>query len=108
MTAGADLELAGALPELASVYWRPRATDRSLTRAGRLWTLTTLAHSVPFIGAAVLLVMLNPITVPVALVALAHAWVIPELYAARGAAVVRRRGAVKPSRSAGRCCCWGI
>lgn len=92
MTAGADLELAGALPELATVYWRPRATDRSLTRAGRLWTLTTLAHSVPFIGAAVLLVMLNPITVPVALVALAHAWVIPELYAARGAGVVRRRG----------------
>jgi hypothetical protein len=33
---------------------------------------------------------LNPITVPVALVALAHAWIIPELYAVRGANVVRQ------------------
>ena len=42
---------------------------------------------------AVLLPALNPITIPVALVALAHAWIIPELYAARGANVVRRRTA---------------
>jgi hypothetical protein len=81
----------GVLPEVASVYWRPRASDRSLTRAGRLWTLSTVAHTVPFIGAAALLVALNPIALPVALVALAHAWIIPELYAARGANVVRPR-----------------
>jgi hypothetical protein len=82
----------GALPELAAVYWRPLASDRSLTRTARLWTLTTTAHTVPFIAAAGLLVALKPITVPVALVLLAHAWIIPELYAARGANVVRSRG----------------
>jgi hypothetical protein len=53
---------------------------------------------VPLVAAAVALGLLNPITIPVGLVLLAHAWVIPELYAARGANVVRRgRG----SRAAG-------
>lgn len=79
------------LPELASVYWRPRASERSITRSGRLWTLATVAHTVPLIGAALLLAYLNPVTVPVGLILLAHAWAIPELYAARGAGVVRQR-----------------
>ena len=35
---------------------------------------------------------LEPLLAPVALVAGAHAWVIPELYAARGAAVARPKG----------------
>lgn len=82
-----------ALPELAGVYWRPLASDRSLTRTARLWTLTTAAHTVPLIAAAAVLVALKPLTAPVAIVLLAHAWIIPELYAARGAGVVRDRGA---------------
>ena len=89
-------QTAGELPELASVYWRPRANDRSITRSGRLWTLTTVGHTVPFIGSAALLLSLNPITAPVALMALAYAWAIPELYAARGANVVRSRAATAP------------
>jgi hypothetical protein len=89
--APADFELIGALPELAGVYWRPRASEQSLTRSDRLWTLTTVAHSVPFVAVAVLLTLLNPITLPVALILCAHAWAIPELYAARGAGVVRPR-----------------
>ena len=40
-------------------------------------------------GAAVVLGVLKPVTIPVGLVLLVHAWVIPELYAARGAGVVR-------------------
>jgi hypothetical protein len=79
------------LPELASVYWRPRASERSISRAGRLWTLSTVAHTVPFIGAALVLAYLNPVTVPVGVILLAHAWAIPELYAARGAGVVRHQ-----------------
>lgn len=78
----------GGLPELASVHWREPVTAASLRRTGRLWTLTTVAHTVPLIAAAAVLVVLNPITVPVALILLAHAWAIPELYAARGARVV--------------------
>jgi hypothetical protein len=38
-----------------------------------------------------MLAALKPITLPVSLILVAHAWVIPELYAARGANVLRRR-----------------
>jgi hypothetical protein len=79
------------LPELATVYWRERASERTLRRSGRLWTLSATAHTVPFVAAAVGLAVLNPITIPVGLVLLAHAWCIPELYASRGAGVVRDR-----------------
>lgn len=83
------------LPELAAVHWRPRADERRLDRSGALWTLTTVAHVVPFLGAAALLMALQPLAAPVAVACLAHAWVIPELYAQRGANVVRP----KPSRA---------
>jgi len=88
-------EGSGPLPELASVYWRPRASERTLTRAGRLWTLSTVGYTVPFLAAAAILPALNPVTLPVALVALAQAWMIPELSAARGSNVVRPRGPAK-------------
>jgi hypothetical protein len=42
------------------------------------------------VGIALGLALLSPITIPVGVVLLAHAWIIPELYAARGANVVRR------------------
>ena len=64
---------------------------------GRLWTLSPVAHTVPFGAAAAALGVLTPITIPVALVLLAHAWIIPELYAARGANVVRPRGRGRPA-----------
>lgn len=80
---------AGALPELASVYWRPRMTAERLRRRERLWTLTTLAHVVPFLLAAVGMLLLSPLAAPVSLAALAHAWLIPALYARRGATVTR-------------------
>jgi hypothetical protein len=61
----------------------------------RAWTATTVAHTVPLIAAALGLFALEPLTAPVGLVLLAHAWAIPELYANRGAKVV------KPRRRAG-------
>jgi len=78
-----------ALPELASVYWRPRMTAERLRRRDRLWTLTTVAHVVPFVAVAVVMVLLSPVALPVSLAALAHAWLIPALYARRGATVTR-------------------
>jgi hypothetical protein len=84
---------AAALPELAAVPWRPRASGDSIRRRGQIWTAYTVAHVVPFIAAAATLLLLNPIALPVALACVAHAWIIPELYAARGANVVRRKGA---------------
>jgi hypothetical protein len=93
------------LPETAAVHWRPRVDDAQLRRQGRLWTLTTVAHVVPFVGAATLLMWLNPLALPVALACLAHAWVIPELYAQRGANNLRpargRAAAPAEQRSVG-------
>lgn len=45
----------------------------------------------PFSATAVALAVVKPITIPVGLILIAHAWIIPELYAARGAGVLRRR-----------------
>jgi hypothetical protein len=83
--------LAEPLPETAAVYWRPRVDAQALARRGRLWTLTTVAHTVPYLVASAVLLWLEPLTAPVVFVLLAHAWVIPELYAKRGANVLRPR-----------------
>jgi hypothetical protein len=88
---------AGGLPETAAVYWRPRVDEHSLARRGRLWTITTVVHTIPFTVAAAVLFWLEPLTAPLGVVLLAHAWAIPELYAKRGANVLRRR----PRRGAG-------
>jgi hypothetical protein len=84
----------GELPELARVPWRERAEERTLRRADRLWTLSTVAHEVPFLTTAVVLPLLAPVLAVVSVFALAFAWAIPALYAARGAGVLRpqRRG----------------
>jgi len=83
---------AAHLPETAAVHWRPRVDARALARRGRVWTLTTTAHTIPFLTAAGVLFALEPLSAPVGLAALAHAWAIPELYAKRGAHVVSPRG----------------
>jgi hypothetical protein len=95
-----DRESAWQLPELARVHWRPRVDERRLTRTGQLWTLSTAAHTVPFIVAAVVLGVLAPVLAPISLILLAHAWAIPELYAARGARALRTETAVRPCAGA--------
>jgi hypothetical protein len=82
---------AGALPERASVAWRAPVDARALRVRGRLWTLSTAAHSVPFVATAGILIGIEPGLAPVSALALVHAWAIPELYANRGAKVVRPR-----------------
>ena len=81
-----------ALPELATVPWRARTDARWLRRWQRLWHAWTLLYTIPFLAAGVAMIWLAPIAAPVALVAAAHAWIIPELYAARGATVARPKG----------------
>jgi hypothetical protein len=83
------LPLTGELPELAGVPWRPLADETSLRRADRRWTAWTIAHELPLLATAVGLVVLSPILIPVSLAALAFAWFIPDLYAAKGAEVLR-------------------
>jgi hypothetical protein len=81
-----------ALPELASVPWRQRTDARWLRRWGRIWHAWTLLYTVPFLAAGAGMLWLEPLSAPVALAAIAHAWIIPELYAFRGASVVRPKG----------------
>ena len=80
-----------ALPEAEALYWRPRVDAARLRHEGRIWTLSAVVHVVPFVGAAALLMAIQPLALPVALACVAHAWIIPELYAQRGANVLRPR-----------------
>lgn len=81
-----------ALAELAHVPWRRRTDERFLRRHARVWTWWTLGWTCPFVLAAVVLAALEPLTMPVALASLAHAWMTPALYAYRGASVLRPKG----------------
>ena len=83
------LPASGELPELANVHWRERAGEPSLRRADRTWTLSVLAHEVPLLTTAVVLPLLAPVLAVVSVFALGFAWVIPALYASRGAGVMR-------------------
>jgi hypothetical protein len=87
---------AAALPELAAVPWRPLASPDSIRRRGLIWTAYTVAHIVPFLLAGAVLLALDPISIPVAFACIAHAWIIPELYASRGANVIKRKGPRHP------------
>jgi hypothetical protein len=92
------------LPEVAAVHWRRPMDARRLRRYARAWTATMAAHTVPLVAAAGGLFALEPLTAPVGLALLAHAWAIPELYANRGAKVVkprRRRGAAAEATALG-------
>jgi hypothetical protein len=90
-----------ALPELASVPWREPTDARWLRRWGHIWHAWTLLYTVPFIAAGVAMILLEPLATPVALAALAHAWIIPELYAFRGASVVRPKQPRAAARAQG-------
>lgn len=80
---------AETLPELARVPWRERASEAQLRRDRRRWTACTAAHTVPHLATAGVLAALNPLTAPLGVILIAHAWVVPELYAGRGAKVAR-------------------
>ena len=70
----------------------------------RSWTVSTVVQAVPMLATAVLLLFLDPVTIPVGLILLVHAWAIPELYANRGAKVVKpkpRSGAAAEATALG-------
>jgi hypothetical protein len=93
----------GELPELAGVAWRPRVDARALRRIDRHWTRSTTLHLIPFLAVAIGMPFLSPLAAPLSLIALGFAWLIPSLYAARGAGVMcpPRRGRGVPAPSAG-------
>ena len=83
---------APVLAELGNVPWRKPTDARFLRRFARVWTIWTAGYTLPWIAAGVGLLMLEPLTFPVAAASFAHAWIIPELYAYRGASVLRPKG----------------
>jgi hypothetical protein len=96
-------ELAPRLPELADVWWRKPTDEAELTRRGRISTAYTAVYVTPFLMIGVALLIVQPLLFPVAMWSFAHAWVIPELFAHRGARVVfplKRSSAAEPERTA--------
>ena len=98
---GVALALEGALPELASVAWRPRVDEAALERIDRRWTRWTVGQEVPFLLTAGGLPWLSPVLGILSAAALGFAWLIPHLYANRGAGVIappRPWGAARADR----------
>jgi hypothetical protein len=81
--------VSAALPELEAVAWRRRTDTRSLRLREQISAGYTALYVTPLFVVAVGLLWLEPFLFPVSVLALAHAWVIPELFANRGAGVVR-------------------
>src|SRR3954454_19437483 len=74
--------------------------ERRLRTYARSWTATTLCHTVPLVAVAGVLMTIHPVAAVVGVVLLAHAWAIPELYANRGAKVVKPRSRMAASSEA--------
>jgi hypothetical protein len=84
--------VAAALPELEGVAWRRPTDERSLRLRERVSAVYTALYVTPLLVVAVVLVGIEPLLAPMALVGLFLAWVVPELFANRGAVVVRVSG----------------
>jgi hypothetical protein len=75
----------GGLDEAAALWWREEVSPATLRRDERRWTLWTTWIACAFVAPGLLLIVLEPLTAPVAAVCFVHAWFIPWLQARRGA-----------------------
>jgi hypothetical protein len=89
----------GRLAEAAALWWREETSERTLRRDGRRWTAWTGWIVIAFTTPGIVLLLLSPLTLPVALGCFAHAWIVPWLQARRGARSVAPLGS---ERSASR------
>ena len=92
----------GRLAEADALWWREETSERTLRRDGRRWTAWTAWVVIAFTTPGIVLLVLSPLTLPVALGCFAHAWIVPWLQARRGARSVvplggERAGAVRLS-----------
>jgi hypothetical protein len=72
-------------PEATALWWRESASERTLRRDGRRWTAWSAWVVVLFTAPGALLLWLEPLTFPAALICFAHAIAVPWLQAGRGA-----------------------
>ena len=93
------MEAAG-LAEAASIPWRRRASERSLRRDGRRWTLWSVGVVVTFGVPTAALVALEPLAAPAAALFLGHGAAVLRIQAGRGARAVvpigSERSAARP------------
>jgi hypothetical protein len=87
------------LPETAGVWWRTPVDERRLRWIERLSAAYTTVYVTPFFVLGAVLIVIEPLLAPVSVLCLVHAWVIPELFAHRGARVLAFDG---PPDDAGR------
>jgi hypothetical protein len=95
---------AGGLPEARTLGWRREpATERTLRRDGRRWSVWTFWVVAAFAVPGVVLLLIEPWTFPAAAVCFAHAWTVPSVQARRGArsvvAIGSEKSAAGPSAS---------
>jgi len=83
---------AGVLAEAAAMPWRRRASERTLAREGKIWTLWSIGVVVTFGLPATLLVWIEPFAFPVSAIFLGHAIAVLHLQARRGARGVKPIG----------------
>jgi len=83
---------AGMLAEAAAMPWRRRASEHSLAKEGRIWTLWSVALVVTFGLPAALLVWIEPLAFPVSAIFLCHAIAVLHLQARRGGRGVKPIG----------------
>ncbi len=90
----------GVLAEAAAMPWRRRASERSLEKEGRIWTLWSVGVVVTFGLPAALLFWIQPLAFPVSAIFLGHGLAVLHLQARRGARGVKPIG--EPARPAER------
>jgi hypothetical protein len=93
---------ARVLSEAAVMPWRRRASEKSLEKEGRIWTLWSVALIVTFGLPAALLVWIQPLAFPVSAIFVGHAIAVLHLQARRGARGVKPIGSAEtgPERTA--------
>jgi len=80
-----DAALPARLGEAQALSWREGASERTLRRDGRRWSAWTGWVLLVFTTPGVLLLAIEPLTLPAALICFAHAYAVPRIQAARGA-----------------------
>jgi hypothetical protein len=77
------------LAEATAMPWRRRASERSLVREGRIWTLWSVGIVVTFGLPAAVLIWIEPLAFPVSAIFLGHGLAVLHLQARRGARGVK-------------------
>jgi hypothetical protein len=81
------------LAEAVAMPWRRRASESSLGREGRIWTLWSVGIVLTFGLPAALLIWIEPLAFPVSAIFLGHGIAVLHLQARRGARGIKPMGA---------------